>query len=182
MSTSAQPAVGNTAFVRATHACRMLVLYEDTASHERAMEAAYRLAAQFEDEVAFAVTSCAFRDLPNSPAGTKASEAAALADVLMVATHGHLNSVVDEWLQGRLARRKGREGALVLMLIEPIDAGAPILSLMARCNHAAATAKMDFLPMLPHSAEEMLARISQSAALYRPPMQEMPPSHWGLNE
>ena len=160
----------------------MLVLYEDATSHERAMEAAYRLAGQFQDDVAFAVTSCAFRDLADTPAGVKASEAAILADVLMIATHGQLTLGADEWLHDCLARRKGREGAFVLMLVEPVDPGAPILSLMARCNHAAAISKMDFLPMLPHSAEEMLSRVSASASLYRPPTNEMPSSHWGLNE
>lgn len=183
MSSSAHNGIATTASVESESACRLLVIYEDDAAHERAMEAAQHLSLQFKDEVTFAVASCAFPDLARHDSAAGAFEAAALADVLVVATHGRLSAEAGDWLESSLARRKGREGALVLLLVEPVDPTAPILSLLARWNRAAANLKMDFLPLLPRSAEELLARMpSPSATLPQSRGHEKPPSHWGLNE
>ena len=181
MSKLAHAGVGNAPFVEPGYECRLLVLYADDAAHDRAMVTAQRLATQFKDELAFAIASSPFHNLTQSATAKDVADAAVVADVLLLATYGSLPPHVDEWLTACLARRSGREGAFALLLVEPVEVGAQILALLARCNHAAVTSKMDFLALLPRAIEEMLADPAPPALL-RPHPQHRPPSHWGLNE
>jgi hypothetical protein len=185
VNTLAQTGVANAAFLENIYACRVMVLYEDAAAHERAMEVCARLSGQFNGELSFAFASCSFPGLSDPAIARESLDAAALADVLLFSTRGAVPQPTRQWLENCIARRNGREGALALLLNEPPDPATSLGAVLSWFEHAAARSKMDFLPLLPKPAQELFNEIASDEVVVAPslpPMLDAPRSHWGLNE
>jgi hypothetical protein len=177
----------NTAGVDAGEACQMVVVYEDLAAHERAMEMGGRLTAQFGDEPAFAFSSWNFKDLADPAFAAQSVETAARADVIIISTHGNeLPSAVGAWLESCARARIGTEGALALLLAEPFSLSAGSGAVVTRLEHTARRLGMDYLPLLPEPAEQLIKSLQAQASLLASSANEtldLPGSdHWGLNE
>jgi hypothetical protein len=169
------------------NACQMVVVYEDVAAHDRAMEMGSRLATQFGDEPAFIFSSWNFKELAEPAFARKAVEAAAGADVILISTHGNdLPWAVGAWLESCVGARPKAEGALVLLLAEPFSLSTSSGTLVAKLEHTAVRLQMDFLPLMPQPAEQMIKSLQEQASMIASSLKEVldqPGSdHWGLNE
>ena len=174
-------------FFESAGACQAVVLYENAAAQGNATDLCHRLVTQLGSELDFAFQSCEFRHLADPVIAHRTAEAAAVADILLVATHGNdLPPTVCSWLQTCGTLRTTTEGALVLLFVEPISPSAMIGELLARMEAAARRLRMDFLPLVPLPARPLVQVLAERARPLSPLLREMfnrPPSdHWGLNE
>ena len=187
MNTLATIRTTTTRLLEAGEICQVVILYTDASAHGDAMEYCGRLVAQLGNEPAFAFHCCKFQELADPMLAQQAAEAAARADILLIATHGDdLPPAVRQWLDLCYRLRTESEGALALLLAEPVNAFAPLDQLMTRLEIAARRLKMDFLPLVPPSAQSIIQRLRQPAHTIIPFLQDVlngpPPNHWGLNE
>lgn len=157
--------------------CHLLVIYEDNATHDLAMEVCGGVLARFEPELAFAFSFWKFKDL-NDPASTCwVAEAAARADIILFSLRGHeLTPETMNWLDACAQARTKAEGALALIVAEPGVTGLALEALLSRVQHVAHRLRMDFLPLIS------LTPADSSVALLHQVPEELGSSHWGLNE
>ncbi len=166
----------------------MVILYTDASTHGEAMEHCGRLVAQLGNEPAFAFHSCKFQALADPALAHQAAEATARADILLFATHGDdLPPAVRQWLELCYLLRQETEGAVALLLVEPIASCTQAQQLMTRLEAAARRLKMDFLPLVPPSAQQVFQQLQHRtrnlAPLLESDLLDQPPTgHWGLNE
>jgi len=166
--------------------CKVVVLCEDASTREKAVEVCEHLTAQFGDEMMFAVSYWKLADLAAATRHS-AAKAAADSDIIVFFTHGDdLPPRVADWLDLCATHRIKREGAMGVLLVEPISPTASIGVLLSRLEVAAARLRVDFLPLLPAASGDFSGlddRAQAVTSLLReildPPL---PPSHWGLNE
>jgi hypothetical protein len=187
MNVPATNVAAETVPVKAADVCHIVVLHEDVVAYGRAMEMAGRLAAEFRDDPAFALSSWDFRQLAEPAFARKAAEAAAHADVLLLSAHGNdLPSAVGAWLELCVGLRTRTEGALALLLAEPFMLSASSGAIIARLQHAARLLGMDFLSLMPQPAEQIIKSFQERANVVTSAILEIldrPGSdHWGLNE
>lgn len=165
--------------------CRIVLLCEDAAAREKAMAVCERLAGQFGDELFFDFSCWNVPDLARPTLARRAAQAAAAADVVVFAMHGDdLPGPVREWAELCAAQRSKREGALGVLVAEPVSASASIGALLSRLELIAARWGVDFLPLMPLGGERLDGQNERATAvtsLLRE-MLNQPPSHWGLNE
>lgn len=129
---------------------------------EQALGMFRRLGGQFTNELDFLFASWGFDELRNARAAQLAMEAASVADILVFATHGTIPTETRAWLKDLANRRAGREGALVLLVAEPVDLSAPVMALLMFFEGIALRSKMDFLPLFPTSPDEPILPIDHS--------------------
>jgi hypothetical protein len=172
---------------REPEVCRVAVLCEDAVTREKAVEVCEHLAAQFEDEMLFAISYWKLAELTGAPSARRAADAAADADIIVFFTHGDdLTHPARNWFDLCAAQRRKREGALGVLLVEPLSPTASVGVLLSRLEYVAARLHVDFLPLLPSSNgsldgvdERATAITSLLKEILDPPQA---PSHWGLNE
>ena len=187
MSKVGKTGVGGRAFTETAEICQAVVLAEDSAAHANAMELCDRLLKQVGEELRFNFHSCRFRELADSARAALAAEAVARADILLFATHGDdLPASIRQWLESCFELRTDNEGALAMLLVEPFSASAAIGELMGRLQAAAGRLRMDFLPLVPQSAQRLIHALQPPPPPVRPLLKEIlnrpPPDHWGINE
>jgi hypothetical protein len=168
-------------------ACLVVVVYEDMAAHERAMEMAHRLAAECAEDPSLVFRSWNFRELAEPGRSREAIESAANAEVIVISGHGNdLPVAVSAWLEACAAARARSEGALALLLAEPFMLSAASGAIMAKLEHAARVLRMDFVPLVPYPVERMIASLRVGSGLTGVVWEEMFDrprfDHWGLNE
>lgn len=177
-----------TSSVKTGSLCQIVIVYEDVVAYGRAMETASRLAAQFGDEPAFAFSSWNFHQLSEPAFARQAAEAVADADIVLLSAHGNdLPPAVVAWLELCARLRTKAEGALALLLAEPFMLSASSGSVLVRLDQAARLLRMDFLPLMPQPAEQIIksfqertSSIAPSAVMER--LDRPSSNHWGLNE
>jgi hypothetical protein len=172
---------------RANDICRVVVVYEDIAAHDRAMELAGRLDEEMGLDLPFTFDSWNFKDLGEPASAQAATEAAARADIILVSAHGNdLPSAVGHWLEHCAGERTSAEGALALFLAEPFMLSAASEAIIARLRYAASLLKMDFVSLIPRPAEQIIQSFKQRAGVISAAVREYPDrpggGHWGLNE
>jgi hypothetical protein len=165
--------------------CKIVVLGEDTLTHDKAMGICSRLTAQFSQELCFSVHYWKFNELPQPASNRRAAKAVAEADILVIATHGDdLEPGISEWLERCATQRRERDGALGVLLVEPISPSSSIGVLLSRLECVAARLHLDFLPLLPvqRTMEDLNERANTVTSLLKEMLDPPPSSHWGLNE
>jgi hypothetical protein len=167
--------------------CAVVVLYEGTIAHDKAMEVCGRLTKQFGDDVAFEFTCWKFARLEEAAMVQRAHAAAACADVILVATHGDdLPVVVRKWLAECANRREKSEGAISVLFVEPISPSSAIGSVLAHLQSAAQRLNMDFLPLIPLHTQQVIGTIEHRertvASLLSDALPLRHSSHYGLND
>jgi hypothetical protein len=188
MSAIGKIEIAGRSFTESAEVCQTVVLAEDSAAHVGAMEMCDRLQKQLGDELRFNFHTCRFTELSDPIRARMAAEAVARADILLICTHGSdLSAPVHQWLELCFGLRHNSEGALALLFVEPIDASAAIGELMGRLQKASGRLRMDFLPLMPQSVEQLIHALpgqqpqSISPAL-KGTLRHRPSDHWGINE
>jgi hypothetical protein len=189
MSASAISGRSASSLEEITDACKIVVLCEDSAARDRAVELFNRISASFSGDLSFAITCWNYGELAEQSSGQSASEAAALADIIMFSTRSSdLPSAVGNWLDG-IAHPKGKsEGALAFMLTDPDNPTAPAAKMITQLTEAARRLDMDFIPLMPAAPAvqkvesdtkmpEWIVTASKRDSFDRPTY-----DHWGLNE
>lgn len=164
--------------------CQLLVLYEDAAAHDAAMEVCERLLARFGAELAFAFSFWTFKDLAAPASAHWAAEAVNRADVIVLSLQGRDPAPeAVNWLDACARARTKMEGALAVIVTGPVGAGLMIEALLSRMRFIAHRLRMDFLPLVPSlpDASMEVPPDSLPAALGQVRV-ESGGSHWGLNE
>src|ERR1044072_9433053 len=87
-------------FFESAGACQAVVLYENAAAQGNATELCHRLVTQLGSDLDFVFQSCEFRHLTDPTIAHRTVEAAATADIILVATHGDdLPPAMCAWLE-----------------------------------------------------------------------------------
>jgi len=138
---------GGTEFWRKPEVCSVVVLYEDVATRDAAVELCDTLTARFGAELEFEFTWWGFRYLAEEEIAKQAASAALAADLILVSVRKpeDLPLEVKAWFERWLSDREPAEGALVVLQTEketPQQPGRdPYLQLVAL------RAKLDYLPL-----------------------------------
>ena len=172
---------------RANDVCRIVVVYEDAAAHDRAMELASRLEEEIGTELPFVFDSWNFKNLAEPASARTAADAAARADIILLSAHGNdLPSAVGRWLELCAMERTTDEGALALFLAEPFMLSAASEAIIARLQQAASLLRMDFVSLIPHPAEQIIRSFRQRTDITSAALRNFPDRpggvHWGLDE
>lgn len=164
--------------------CHFLVIYEDAAAHDLAMEVCGGVTSRFDADLTFAFSFWKVRDLQDPVLAHWAAEAVAHADIILFSVPGHdLAPEAVNWLDACIPTRTKSEGALALTITEPAGAGLAIEALLSRLQFAAYRLRMDFLPLLSSSAgARMGAPANPPLAVLDRFRDEAGGNHWGLNE
>jgi len=146
----------------------IVVIYEDAATRENAVRVCDHLVKRFWTEGELDVTwwSCAMLEEPSQ--ARQSVEKAVQDDliILSLCREGELASPVSEWIEGWLARRGDREGALVDLTGQDVEAGGAAAERHIYLRHAAHRGGMDYLTRepetiswsMPDSPESVTAR------------------------
>jgi hypothetical protein len=183
LSMSTATLMQETLSLEGANPCQFLVLYEDAAAHDLAMEVCGGVMARFEAELEFAFSFWKIKDLDDPASAHWAAEAVARADIILFSLPAHdLTSETSQWLDVCAQARTKAEGALALIVTEASNANLAVGALLSRLQSAAHRLRMDFLPLLPPPNTSI-----EAAAVPLPvglnEFQEEPGSnHWGLNE
>ena len=168
-------------------ACKIVVLCEDAAARDRAVEVFDRISTSLADGLTFAINCWHFADLAEQESAQCASQAAAGADIIMFSTRGTgLPVAVNEWLDA-FSQPKGKsEGALAFLMVDPCNPSAAIGNMISRLAEAAQRLGMDFIPLVPLAAEEKIQEVKAAewtmTAARKQNVDRPSYSHWGLNE
>ena len=183
---SATAILETTDLTEAPKDCQILILCEDFAAYERAVETCRRVMDRFAGEVDFHFKCWDFIELADADCARSATKTASSADIILLTMHGmDLPPVLDEWLATIPAIRFRAEGALVLIGDE---AGSRAASgkLLARLEQLAGRVGMDFLPFAPVPVESTRHAFQEDdwlvAATQAENRQHPQFDHWGLNE
>ena len=184
MSTSTAISVQETLPLEGASSCHILVLYEDAAAHDLAMEVCGGVMARFEAELAFKFSFWKFKDLEDPISAHWATEAVARADIMLFSLPGHdLTPEISRWLDACVQVRTKAEGALALIVTESQGAGLAIRGLLSRLQLAAHRLQMDFLPLLPPLPDRGIKLSADPLPVVLNAFHEEPGGdHWGLNE
>lgn len=184
---SAASIVETAGWQEAPKVCQILVLSEDFAAYERAMEVCRRLMTQFAEELDFDFKCWNFIELADADCARSARKIAGTADILLLAMHGVcLPSVLEQWLATFPESRHRADGALALVWNGAPSSAAVTEKLFARLELLAGRVGMDFVPLglapgqsasPPFHDEAWLLAVTQVENLQRPLF-----DHWGLNE
>ena len=181
---SAATLVQETLSLEGANSCQFLVLYEDVAAHEIALEVCGRLMARFETELIFTFNFWKIKDLENSASAHWAAEAVARADIILFSLTGRdLPPEAAKWLDSCVQARTKAEGALALIITGLPGVGPAVEMLLSRMQFAAHRLRMDFLPRVPlPPGAGIRAPMDSSPALLNGDREESGGTHWGLNE
>lgn len=167
--------------------CKIVVLCEDAAARERAVEVFNRISNFIDDDLTFAINCWNFQDLMEDESARCVSVAAAAADIIMFSTRNtDLPMAVGEWLDGFSLRQDKSEGALAFLVVDPGNPSAAVGNMIAQLAQAAHRLGMDFIPLVPVAIEEQVQEtkaMGWTVTATRKPVFDRPSySHWGLNE
>lgn len=170
-----------------------VVLYEDHATRDHAMEVCDRLVHKFWADVEFEFSWWRFDFLHDSALASDAVRLAARSELILLAAHAgrELPSPVKGWIESWLPIRKPGFGVLVAMIGTEADRLKGLSPIHVYLREAAQRAYMDYLPQVidgPLSKFDVsIETISKRAEkvttlldniLHRPPT----PMRWGINE
>jgi hypothetical protein len=164
--------------------CQFVVLAENPAAHESAMEICGGVLARFDAELAFAFSFWNFNDLTDPASAHWAAEAVTRADILLFALQGpDLTPETLNWLESCIQPRTKTEGALVLMVTDSPGTNLALEALLYRLQYVANRLRMDFLPLGPLPAGLNIGTARNfSPELLNRAREETSSNHWGLNE
>jgi len=164
--------------------CKFLVVYEDAAAYDLAMEICRGAMARFEPELPFAFSFWKVKDLSDPVSAHWAAEAVARADIILFSLPGRdLAPETSLWLDVCAQARTKSEGALALIVAEPAKSDLAIGGLLSQLQSAALRLRMDFLPLLPPPPKENSEVSATSWPAGLTEFHEDPGGdHWGLNE
>src|SRR5438128_2610786 len=163
----------------------IVVIYEDTATRERAVRACDHLVKQFwtEGELDVNWWSCAM--LEEAVLARQSVEKAVQADLIILSLRQdrELASSVSEWIEGWLPRRGDREGALVDLTGQDAEAGGAAAERHIYLRHAAHRGGMDYLTRepetiswaMPDSLESVTARADRVTSVLDEILHTQPP-------
>jgi hypothetical protein len=156
--------------LEAKTAWSVVVVYEDAAAREQAVDFCDQLVKRFWARFEFQVNWWAFGLLQSEPTATEAAEKAAQADLVILSTlrQEDFPARVKGWIESWLCRRGDREGFLVGLM----ERGDVLSGQEAQKHHylrqAAHRGAMDYLTQVPqdisHAMPESLESCSQRAA------------------
>lgn len=193
MSKTALQSIVGTARWEPKYPFDLAVVYEDTATRNRAMQLYDHLAQQLLDEYDFQCSWWKLDHLDNPGLCDQAADAAAEANMVIVSLRGDQgpSTVFEQWLHGWLSRRGDQKSALVVLLGEKGERGSQTRHLQSQLQQAARQARMDFFvhaydppaPGVPGSPELRVHR----AETVTPVLEEIPEQaaylpRWGINE
>jgi len=133
--------------------CQVVILYESQEALTRAKEMCERIMVELWEDMDIQLAHWAMDLLAQDPHAKKATDRAAVADVLVVAAKGtgEFPPEFSNWIDHMVAQRRRHEGALVgLFNAENGNPGEPC-SWDIRLHQLALRAGMDYLNHLPHS-------------------------------
>jgi len=164
--------------------CQFVVLAEDPAAHEFAMEVCGGVLANFDAELAFAFSFWNFKDLGDPASAHWAAEAVARADILLFSLQGpDLTPETLNWLETCVQPRTKTEGALALIVAGSPSTNLTLEALLYRMQYVANRLRMDFLPLVPLPAGMTSGTATDfSPELLNQAREETGSNHWGLNE
>jgi hypothetical protein len=170
-----------------------VVLYEDHATRDRAMEICDRLVRKFWADVEFDFNWWRFDFLNDSALANDAVRLAARSELILLAAHAgrELPAPVKSWIESWLPIREPGFGVLVAMIGTEADQLKGLSPIHVYLREAAQQANMDYLPQVIDAQlgkfEASFETISKRAEkvtslldniLHRPPT----PMRWGINE
>jgi hypothetical protein len=167
--------------------CQFVVLAEDPATHDSAMEVCREVSARFDVELSLAFSFWKFRDLSNPALAPRAAEAVARADIILFSLQGRdLAPETMNWLESCAQLRTKAEGALALIVTQFPGTNPALESLWYQMQYVAHQLRMDFLPLVPLPAGISVGTSADpSPALLSADQEEFGGNHWdhwGLNE
>jgi hypothetical protein len=180
---SATMSVQETLPLEGANPCHFLVIYENAAAHDLAMEVCGGVVGRFETELAFAFSFWQVKDLVDPVSAHWAAEAMSRADIILFSLPGRdLAPETSRWLDVCIQSRTKSEGALALLVTELPGMSLALEALLSRLQFAAHRLRMDFLPLLPPGVDTS-ASADPSLALFNKVREDSRAStHWGLNE
>jgi hypothetical protein len=185
MSMSTATSLQETLPLEGANPCHFLVMYEDAAAHDLAMEVLGGVMARFAAELAFAFSFWKVKDLHDPVSAHRAAKAVARADIMLFSLLAHdLTPEISRWLDACVQARTKAEGALAVIVTKAPGAGLAVRTLFSRLQFAAHQLRMDFLPLLPQSPDTSIeaSAVSMPAARLNDFGEEPGGNHWGLNE
>jgi hypothetical protein len=167
--------------------CQILILCEDLAACEHAMEVCRRMMVRFAGELDFDLKCWNFTELVDTDCARSATKIAGTADIILLALHGvFLPPTLETWLTAFPETRFRANGALALVWDGTGRSAAVTGKLFTRLEQLAGWVGMDFVPLVSGPVksnnpafhdEDWLPAVTQDENLHRPPL-----DHWGLNE
>jgi len=170
-----------------------VVLYEDLATRDRAMEICDRLVHKFWADVEFEFSWWRFDFLQDSALAGDAVRLAARSELILLAAHAgrELPAPIKSWIESWLPIRAPGFGVLVAMIGTEADHLKGMSPIHVYLREAAQQANMDYLPQVIDAPlgkfDASIETISKRAEkvtslldniLHRPPT----PLRWGINE
>lgn len=162
---------------------------EDLAAQGSAVELCHRLLTRFGKQLTFHVGRVSFSELDDPDSARRATEAAAWADIILIAAHfWHLPPKVLEWLQSCAKVRTMDQGALALLITHSPGMAAHAEDLWIGCREAARKLRMDYLPLAPTVSDPSNGTAANESSPSVPLLGEHRSrfdagyTHWGLNE
>lgn len=170
-----------------------VVIYEDTATRDRAIHLCDSLVRNFWSDLSIEFTWWKFDYLRDAEISRLAAEAAAPADLVLFSAHARkeLPPSVESWIESWLRRREDRPAALVALIGLATDQFKGLSPIHIYLRDVAERARMDYLPHVLQtfgertdvSTEAIASRAGKVTALLDGILQHSPaPSRWGINE
>ena len=165
----------------------IVVIYEDAATRENAVRVCDHLVKRFwaEGELDVNWWSCAMLEEPVQ--ACQGVEKAVQADLIILSLRRdrELASSVSEWIEGWLAQRGEREGALVDLTGQDVEAGGAAAERHIYLRHAAHRGWMDYLTRepetiswsMPDSPESVTARADRVTSVLDEILHTQPTPH-----
>jgi len=175
----------NTARLGTKPGWSVVVVYEDSAARERAVNFCDQLVGRFWERLEFEVNWWPFTLLEQAESAAEAAERAARADLIIFSacSEGNFPSAINEWIEGWLDRRGDREG-LLAALLEPAAASAGREGPKHHClRKVAHRADMDYLTQVPQgisrtmpdSLDSFSSRAEQMSSVLDEILRHQPP-------
>jgi hypothetical protein len=135
-----------------------VILYEDRASRERALEFWRHLAEQYEPGEELLVDMISFAHLARVDEARRTAPKAAAADyiVFAVTADGDVPDEIQSWIESWLGMRDAREGAMVGLVEGNRDPGATAGSKEIYFRRIAHRAGMDYLSQSPPAVKKAI--------------------------
>ena len=174
-------------------ALTVAVVYEDSATRDRAMSLCDHLVHRLWEDIDFEFSWWKCDYLSDAGIAADAAVAASHADMIIFSgdAHRELSPAVKTWTETWAARRENREGALVALIGTGNGPMQGTGSNHSYLRDVAQRAEMDYLTNLPDPLSEpvngSVQGITQRAAPVNSVLDSFlqrvsPASHWGINE
>jgi len=128
--------------------CRIIVVYEDDPTRERAMTLVGHLKRRFDEEIEFACTWWKFRYLASEDISMVARHYAASADIVIFSSDGPglFPRAIMQWIETWTERRSKDGGALVPLIGSPYIPQSLYTTKRLYLQNIAHRAGLDYLP------------------------------------